>query len=171
MKSEGMITAIVQVGSSYVITIGGLPNTDTVMQVTKGYNFDDIHVDYEIITSEIITIPISDILFDYYHNLPINLYYYPHSGTFEWYDHKGTSVGTGVFEKSYIGPPYGGTLSATISDNKKNEKQFLVYGQYWVTSWAVSQYQIPLSPTQSITVSVKVPVTLDHSGSYNKLKP
>ncbi len=122
---------------------------NTTMLVTKGYIFDNIHVEYEVITSETITIPLRDLF-----KPSINLYDYRHSGTFEWYDREGNLVGTGTFCKNHVGPPYGGVLSATIPD----KRQIVVYGAYWVTSWI--DVTVPGFPT------TRVPVTMSHAGLY-----
>ncbi len=126
------------------------------MMVTRGYNFGSIHVDYEIITEETITIPMSDFLEKPF----INIYDYPHSGSFRWYTGDpntpgATWVGTGIFSKDHNGPPYRGLLSATLS---VSGKEIRVQGMYWVIQWEEMQ----VTPDRVF----KVPVMLNHAGLY-----
>ena len=137
-------------GAKIVIEYG-YPNAvihiyDAWMQVVRGYNFGNIHVDSEKITEETITIPMSELV----GKSSINIYDYQHYGSFEWYS-RVVKVGTGTFWKS-DGAPRGGSLEAALGLTE-------VKGIYRVARWA--DMTIPGFPT------VKVPAVLNHAGLYS----
>ncbi|MEM2094503.1 MAG: hypothetical protein QXI32_04320 [Candidatus Bathyarchaeia archaeon] len=124
------------------------------MSVIRGYDFGDIEVCREIITKQTIIIPLVDLI----SKSIINIYDYPHIGSFKWYDLNGNEVGQGTFEKG-SGPPFGGSLSATLNDGTA------VTGIYRVSQWMDIEIQIS---NYGLTRVIRVPVMLNHAGVYVK---
>ncbi len=122
--------------------------------VTRGYDFGNIQVDYEVITRETLVVPLSEL-----GKPSINLYDYPHSGTFIWYNSQDEVVGTGNFWKNN-GPPYGGSIADTVLKDKTK-----VEGIYRVKHWI--DMTIPLQGFPNL----KVPVELNHAGLYYQPSP
>jgi len=124
------------------------------MIVTKGYSFGDIKVAYETIDYMIISLtrPLDP-------SEPINIYSYPHSGVFTWYDEDGDVVGFGTFEsEGGDKPPYGGSLWFGGSGIE-------VKGKYRVLKWIDLYVEYPTGYWWTI----KYPVLLGHAGTWQTI--
>ena len=128
------------------------------MVVLAGYKFGSISVSYEVIDEMVITFGNGfDLTKPQPFPQPFNIYEFPQSGSFSWYDENGVKIGGGDFSVAGgTSKPYGGSLTFNVAD-------FSGEGEYVVLNWKEEEMMI-----FGATITVMTPRLIRHIGSYNR---
>jgi len=148
MPPEQMSELIETLSEQKIIEISGF----TMLCWPEPYTFGDITITYEVINYMriIITYPLDP-------SEPIDIYSYPHYGTFTWYGYndQGPVELTGTFRSK------GGKAEGHLWARGDG---IFVKGEYWVDVWIYQDIQYPLDSNNWLTI--KFPAMLGHDGWY-----